>query len=449
MHPRYATASQERQRLDEVLHLHSLWRRGPPRNPSPPSRAPPAVALSVNRENRIRKKQEKRRKRKQERKKKLQQQVSSSVHPPAAEDRWPCSPSPPSKPEPSNWPDPVLKKMPMLVSADEEARAAALQVQNSGVRASREFFRKSSSSDDDADEEDEMEDDEDGEDDAESRAFRFFLGLFEKNEELRRYYERNFEKGEFCCLVCGAMGKIGKRFPNCVGLVQHSKSISKTKRREAHRGFAKAVCRVMGWDMERLPSIVLDLKDSLGQLLAKADKSQEEGMHVEASSDVNKQVTKEAAVNVETDKEDLVGSSLIRIIESLPEGEGMHKEASSGMKEEVTEEVVNVEMNKEYPVSSSPIRDMEALPEDGMHEGSSNIREDVAKEVVNVEGNKLDSMRSSPTENMEALPEEKIQEEGSSDMREETIKEVFNVETNKEDPLNSSEEEIADEQGKV
>ncbi|KAJ0962887.1 hypothetical protein J5N97_028009 [Dioscorea zingiberensis] len=216
MHPRcYATASQERQKVDEVLDLHSLWRRGPPRNPS--SRAAAlAAAISVNRKKRIRRWSEKREKWKQSRQKKPQQQQQDQ------------------------WPDPVLKKKRrMLVSA------AALRMQHGGLRASREFFRKSSSSD-------EMEE----------GAFRFFLGLFEKNGELRTYYEGNSKKGEFCCLVCEGTGeKIGKRYPNCVGLVQHSSLISKTKRRDAHRGFANAVCRLMGWDMEMLPSIVLlDLK---------------------------------------------------------------------------------------------------------------------------------------------------------------------------------------------
>ncbi|KAM0939625.1 hypothetical protein DsansV1_C20g0165431 [Dioscorea sansibarensis] len=452
MHPRHPTAAQERQWLDEVLHLHSLWRRGPPRNhpspPPPPPRTHPAAAgLSQNPENKINKRKGRRRRRRKKeqsrpRRKEQQRQkkVSSPARdPPVVEEEWPCLPSPTSKPESSSWPNPVIGRKPLLLSADDQARADTVRVQESGVRASCEFFRKSSSSDDGDDdeeeeEEDAMEEDEDEEDDAESRAFRFFLGLFEKNRELRRYYEKNWEKGEFFCLVCRSTGmKVGKRFPNCVGLVQHSKSISKTKRRAAHRGFANAVCRVMGWDMERLPSIVLDLKDSLGQSLTKAEKPQER-ICEEASFDMSKQVAKEVGVNVESDKE-LGGFSPSRGVESLLEGQGMHKQSSSDMKE-----IVNTESNKQVLMSSSPLRDMEAFPEEDKHkEDPSNMREEVPKEVVNEEGNKEDLTSSSPTGNMDALPEEeKIHEDGSSDMNKEITKEIVDVETNKKDPLCSS-----------
>ncbi|XP_039143005.1 uncharacterized protein LOC120280295 isoform X2 [Dioscorea cayenensis subsp. rotundata] len=451
-HLRYPTAAQERQWLDEVLHLHSLWRRGPPRNhlsPPPPPRSHLAVtAVSQNPENKInkrkgrRKKEQSRQRRKehQQHQQQQQQQQQQKVSPSApdtlvVEEEWPCLPSPTSKPEFSNWPNPVTEKRKnLLLSADDQARADAVRVQESGIRTSCEFFSKSSSSDDgdddddddDEDEEDVMEEDEYEEDDAEARAFRFFLGLFEKDGALRRYYEKNWEKGEFFCFVCRATGmKVGKRFLNCVGLVQHSKSISKTKRREAHRGFANAVCRVMGWDMERLPSIVLDLKDSLGQSLAKADKFQEricEG----ASFDMSKQVAEVAAVTVETVKE-VVGSSPSRGIESLIEGQGMHEQSSSDIKE-----VVNAESNKQVPVSSSPLRDMEAFPEEGKHkDGPSKMTEEVPKEVVTKEGDQEDLANSSPAGNMDALPEEeKIHENGSSDMNKEITNKIVDVQTN-------------------
>ncbi|KAH7657782.1 Armadillo-like helical-containing protein [Dioscorea alata] len=451
-HPRHPTAAQERQWLDEVLHLHSLWRRGPPRNhPPPPSSSPPpprshpaGTAVSQNPENKInkrkgrrgrRKKEQSRQRRKEDRHQKQQQKVSfPAPDPPVVEEEWPCLPSPTSEPEFANWPNPVIERKPLLLSADDQARADAVRVQESGISASCEFFRKSSSSDDgddddevEEDEKDVMEEDDDEEGDAEARAFRFFLGLFEKNGALRRYYEKNWEKGEFFCFVCRATGmKVGKRFLNCVGLVQHSKSISKTKRREAHRGFANAVCRVMGWDMERLPSIVLDLKDSLGQSLAKANKPQEricEG----ASFDMSKQVAEVTAVNVETEKE-VVGSSPSRGIESLTEGQGMHEQSSSDIKE-----VVNTELNKQVPVSSSPLRDMEAFPEEGKHkDGPSKMTEEVPKEVVTKEGDQEDLTSSSPAGNMVALPEEeKIHEDGSSDMNKEITNEIVDVQTNK------------------
>lgn len=104
---------------------------------------------------------------------------------------------------------------------------------------------------------DDDDDDEDEEEDVgESGNFEFFMGLFEKDGELRGFYEKNWEKGDFCCLVCGAIGeKIGKRYGNCVGLVQHANTVSKTRRRVAHRNFGRAVCRVLGWEIDKLPGV--------------------------------------------------------------------------------------------------------------------------------------------------------------------------------------------------
>ncbi|KAK3426948.1 hypothetical protein EUGRSUZ_F03268 [Eucalyptus grandis] len=48
----------------------------------------------------------------------------------------------------------------------------------------------------------------------------------------------------------------GRKFKNCSAVLQHSISISKTKKRRACRAFGLVICRVMGWDVERLPLIV-------------------------------------------------------------------------------------------------------------------------------------------------------------------------------------------------
>ncbi|KAL3736131.1 hypothetical protein ACJRO7_025132 [Eucalyptus globulus] len=89
----------------------------------------------------------------------------------------------------------------------------------------------------------------------ESEGYKFLLDVFVKDRELREYYERNHESGDFWCFVCGAQ-RSRRKFKNCYGVLQHSISISKTKKRRAHRAFGLVICRVMGWDVERLPLIV-------------------------------------------------------------------------------------------------------------------------------------------------------------------------------------------------
>ncbi|XP_050368014.1 uncharacterized protein LOC126786286 isoform X2 [Argentina anserina] len=41
------------------------------------------------------------------------------------------------------------------------------------------------------------------------------------------------------------------------GLVQHAVTVSKTKKKRAHRAFGQVVCRVLGWDVKKMPFIVL------------------------------------------------------------------------------------------------------------------------------------------------------------------------------------------------
>ncbi|MCI21136.1 hypothetical protein A2U01_0042300, partial [Trifolium medium] len=80
-----------------------------------------------------------------------------------------------------------------------------------------------------------------------------------EDNQLRGYYQRCFENGEFFCLVCGAAEKkkSGKKYKDCIGLVQHSKLIVRTTNKKAHRAFGQAVCKVLGWDIHRLPTIVI------------------------------------------------------------------------------------------------------------------------------------------------------------------------------------------------
>lgn len=150
-----------------------------------------------------------------------------------------------------------------LASVEDQAKLAAVKLQNEVLEACRIYFEKNASSDDDDDDEeysimDEDEDDLIDKNESEnSEEFKFFMKIFLENNELRNYYQKSFEAGEFCCLVCGGIGKkVSKRFKDCLGLLQHSTAILKTKKKHAHRAFAQVVCKVLGWDVDKLPMIV-------------------------------------------------------------------------------------------------------------------------------------------------------------------------------------------------
>lgn len=103
----------------------------------------------------------------------------------------------------------------------------------------------------------EEEEEEDGDDDA--AEYEFLMGVFEENSELRGFYERKCEDGEFYCLVCGVLvNRLRKKYRNCVALVQHCVTVSKTKKKAAHRALGHVVCKVLGWDINRLPSLPLN-----------------------------------------------------------------------------------------------------------------------------------------------------------------------------------------------
>jgi hypothetical protein len=108
--------------------------------------------------------------------------------------------------------------------------------------ASRAFFGEHVDSDGD----------EDGEEEGGNDATRFFDDLLEKDAGLRGFYEAERETGRFLCLVCEGIGvRAGKRFPGCAALVQHAGTVARTKRRLAHRAFAGAVGRLLGWGAGR------------------------------------------------------------------------------------------------------------------------------------------------------------------------------------------------------
>ncbi|CAM6028150.1 unnamed protein product [Sphagnum balticum] len=97
----------------------------------------------------------------------------------------------------------------------------------------------------------------------EEKAYEYFVKMFQDNHELRKLYEEKRNCGEFECLVCVGEGAKGKRkkFPDVVGLVQHSKKITKTKKLLEHRGYACAICYLLGWDSLGPPQFASHFSD--------------------------------------------------------------------------------------------------------------------------------------------------------------------------------------------
>ncbi|OMO92490.1 hypothetical protein COLO4_17541 [Corchorus olitorius] len=177
---------------------------------------------------------------------------------------WPCiEPQNATTSTDMGWPIFQLSAAP-AVSAEEKIRFNMMQLQQNVFEACKQFFSTNAGSDIDEDEGDDDDEDEGDDDDEEdeggckdSKEFNFFSRLFAENNELRSYYETNFRGGEFCCLVCCGIGKkVWRTFKDCVGLLQHSTAISKTKRKRAHRAFGLVICDIIGWDIVCLPSIV-------------------------------------------------------------------------------------------------------------------------------------------------------------------------------------------------
>ncbi|KAK7244174.1 hypothetical protein RIF29_38992 [Crotalaria pallida] len=157
------------------------------------------------------------------------------------------------------------------LSEEERATIAVLDMQLKALEACKEFLVGDVGSDCDEDEipdEDEDETDDEDEDELvdsydseESKEYKFFEKLFAEDGELRRYYENNYKEGAFYCLVCGPVWKkVWKRFKDCTALVHHSTTVLRTKRMRAHRAYARIICKIVGWDFDQLPVIVL--KDS-------------------------------------------------------------------------------------------------------------------------------------------------------------------------------------------
>ncbi|KAG5091411.1 hypothetical protein JHK82_050189 [Glycine max] len=168
----------------------------------------------------------------------------------------------------SGWPsfdDIKSSSLTYSLSAEEKAIVAMLQLQHRALEACQKFLVGDAGSDSDEDDEEAEDDELLHNDSKESEEYKFFEKVFAEDGDLRRYYENNHKEGDFYCLVCGGIGnKVWKRFKDCIGLIQHSTAILRTRRKQAHRAYAQVICKVIGWDIDQMPAIVLkDLDSSL------------------------------------------------------------------------------------------------------------------------------------------------------------------------------------------
>ncbi|XP_024960730.1 uncharacterized protein LOC112501251 isoform X2 [Cynara cardunculus var. scolymus] len=240
------------QRLrDEVIYLHSLWHRGPLYRSLPYTTLQPYNSTNFK---------------KHKKKSKSNARQSKKVGSFSGKE-WPVKPLSADPPlTQSGWPELKLKpnpqQTPRLPTPEDLEKYNWNQIHQKALKAAKEFFaRNGEDSDEEDDDVDDM--DEDDEDDVQDEEYDFFWKLFNEDEELKGYYVKHCGGGgEFSCLVCGgANEKYRKRFKDCIALVQHSISIAKTKKLRSHRAYGQVVCKVLGWDIDRLPSsIVADYK---------------------------------------------------------------------------------------------------------------------------------------------------------------------------------------------
>lgn len=269
--------SYDEQKLrDEVIYLHYLWQQGPPTPPPPPhphapqsnpilphwrhhhdpfppphTRSLPPVNSTTFKKKKVTK----------------PEPISSENRRVNTDDNNVTKPDSPGWPVPvpvsrnspqTGWPTPNPPPQPQEIE-----RLSALHLQNKACKAFKDSLLIDSDDDDDdeveEDYEDEDEDDNEDGDDRFKQFENFFIKVFMEDNELRWYYQRCFENGEFLCLVCAADKKNNKnkKYKDCMGLVQHSKLILRTANKVAHRAFGEVVCKVLGWDVRRLPTIVL------------------------------------------------------------------------------------------------------------------------------------------------------------------------------------------------
>lgn len=266
----------DRKLAEEVMFLHSLWRQGPPpnrnrgRNPTSgadlrdPGAPPPRDGRNPRRKKRIRGKV-------------ASTDQSADVQPSErGGSPWPVEELPPPSTE---WP-PEKKMRPAPEPApppspEDQAKVDAAIARQKAVKESQLFFEELYKEDGEGSEEDDEEAIEFEDDPEKLKIYTFFIDIFTNDPILRQHYEKNSESGEFNCLACAGIGMKGlKKYSNCVAILQHAHSTVSTKRKKGHRAFARVLCKVLGYNFNMLPSLVLDAGERLGESLAKDAKAQ-------------------------------------------------------------------------------------------------------------------------------------------------------------------------------
>ncbi|XP_042447448.1 ring-infected erythrocyte surface antigen-like [Zingiber officinale] len=355
----------DRKLAEEVMFLHSLWRQGPPpnrtrsRNPTlgadlrDPGAPPPRDG------------------RKRRQKKRIRGEIASSdltgdVQPSESGGLpWPVEELPPPSTE---WPpEKKLRSAPEPApppTSEEQAKVDAAIARQKALKASQLFFEDLYKEDEEGSEEDDNESIEFEDDLEKLKIYTFFIDIFTKDPILRQHYE-NSQTGEFNCLACAGIGMKGlKKYNNPVAILQHAHCTVTAKRKKGHRAFARALCKVLGYNFNMLPSLVLDAGERLGESLAKDVKAQKEaGIEEENQEHVEKQEN-ENAVEEENTEDDA-------------EEENMEDDAEEeNMEDDVEEEnTEDAEENMEDDVEEENTEDD---PEE------ENIEDDVEEE--NIEG---------------------------------------------------------------
>jgi hypothetical protein len=231
----------ERRLAEEVLYLHSLWRRGPPA---------PAPNQSGSADRKTKTTGQKRHK---------LDGAAAAAEPKDTGADWAPAPPPPNS-SPKTWPEAPPSSSTPAKPPPRPPSPGAL-AHHKALRAAADFFSKRGASSSDGDEEG-------SESEGEQDAAGFITGLFERDAALRGHYERGREDAQFACLACAGGTRNARRFRGCTALVQHAHGATpRYGRPRAHRALAAIICRVLGWDAARLPSIVLDPRGTLGQAL--------------------------------------------------------------------------------------------------------------------------------------------------------------------------------------
>lgn len=147
----------------------------------------------------------------------------------------------------------------------------------------RSFFAGKHGSESESESDDDFHDQDDASED-DCAKFDKFLEVFEGDVELKEYYEKNWANGEFLCLVCGGSGQmVGRKYKNCLALVQHTVTISNTKKRAAHRAYGQVLCKVLGWDINQLPLVSRNLSLQQGNDMTSAEACKDDLVGVETN----------------------------------------------------------------------------------------------------------------------------------------------------------------------